>query len=402
MILGQLIGQLSLVVAIPILTRVFSPAEMGVYQIATAVALILQPLASLRLEFYIPLVPDQQALRRYMRIGYLATIAITLLAAGVSLVLLLTGSSTAAETAAMIGLIVAAYAWMNLDNARLIRNGEHRRLAVRNAISGLLAAGLQLVAAVTLHSVLALALAILIGRAVSILATRPRGDGIAASTASSLIPALTPRRIALAVGSGVVWTASMQAITVASGTAFGTAASGYVGVAQRVAGAPIALIGQALSQIVQGGAAAAIRADSPTVVAILRKQILRLGGVAVLMSVALIVLAPILAVPVFGPGWETAGTVTAILAVPMSFQLVVAPITPLLPMLAREGLLFGLQLMRLGLVVIVCGAMIISGAGLIATCVAFAVVTTLAYVIMVTVLLVVARGHDRRMGEATA
>lgn len=400
MIIGQLIGQLSLVVAIPILTRIFSPAEMGVYQIATAVALILQPLASLRLEFYIPLVPDEHVLRRYLRIGYLSTVAIAVVACGLGLVLALAGASVAAETTTMVGLIIAAYAWMNLDNARLIRTGEHGRLAVRNAISGLLAAGLQLVAAFVLHSVLALAVAILVGRAISILTTRPRGDAVTASHATTVIPTLTPRRIALAVGSGVVWTASMQAITVASGSAFGTAASGYVGVAQRVAGAPIALIGQALSQIVQGGAATVIRANQPSVVAILRKQILRLGGVAAVMAVALIVLAPILAVPVFGPGWETAGTVTAILAIPMSFQLVVAPITPLLPMLAREGLLFGLQLMRLGLVVIVCGATIIAGGGLIVTCIAFAIVTTIAYVIMVSVLLAVARGHDRRIIEA--
>lgn len=400
MIVGQLIGQLSLVVAIPILTRIFTPAEMGVYQIATAVALILQPLASLRLEFYIPLVPDQHVLRRYIRIGYLSTSAVALVAAIVGLLLLSTGNATAAETATMVGFIIAAYAWMNLDNARLIRTGEHGRLALRNAVSGLLAAGLQLVAAVFLHSVLALAVAILIGRAISILATRPRSGGVAASQTGTSAPALTPRRIALAVGSGVVWTASMQAITIVSGSTFGTAASGYVGVAQRVAGAPIALIGQALSQIVQGGAAAAIRANKPTVALILRKQVVRLGGVAVLMAVALIVLAPLLAVPVFGPGWETAGTVTAILAVPMSLQLIVAPITPLLPMLAREGLLFSLQLMRLLLVVVVCGAMIASGAGLIATCIAFAIVTTVAYAIMVSVLLVVARGHDRRIVEA--
>ncbi|WP_229940325.1 oligosaccharide flippase family protein [Plantibacter cousiniae (nom. nud.)] len=400
MIVGQLIGQLSLVVAIPILTRIFTPAEMGVYQIATAVALILQPLASLRLEFYIPLVPDQHVLRRYIRIGYLSTSAVALVAAIVGLLLLSTGNATAAETATMVGFIIAAYAWMNLDNARLIRTGEHGRLALRNAVSGLLAAGLQLVAAVFLHSVLALAIAILIGRAISILATRPRSGGVAASQTGTSAPALTPRRIALAVGSGVVWTASMQAITIVSGATFGTAASGYVGVAQRVAGAPIALIGQALSQIVQGGAAAAIRANKPTVALILRKQVVRLGGVAVLMAVGLIVLAPLLAVPVFGPGWETAGTVTAILAVPMSLQLIVAPITPLLPMLAREGLLFSLQLMRLLLVVVVCGAMIASGAGLIATCIAFAIVTTVAYAIMVSVLLVVARGHDRRIVEA--
>ena len=197
--------------------------------------------------------------------------------------------------------------------------------------------------------------------------------------------------------SGLVATATGQSLIFATGLGQSATASAYVGVAQRAAGAPLTLLGQGLAQLMQSHVAPMVRNGRPGVRARILKPLVVLSGVAVACAAALMVLAPPLAVPLLGKGWEDAGLVVAILAIPMSFQLVVGPLMTVLPLLGRERLLLGTQVSRFLLVALTLGVTLASGAGLIATTLAYGVATVLGYVGMLAVVLRAASIRDTRL-----
>jgi O-antigen/teichoic acid export membrane protein len=403
MLAGQLLGQLSLVVVIPLLTRIFSPSEMGPYQVATSVALILQPLSTFCLELVIPLAATQRMFVRYCRIGALGVggFGVIFLFAGGALIV--TASVPTGKVLVMCALLIVAYGWTVVDNAMLIRRGLHSRLAARNLLSGTIAAGLQLVGATLTDSVLSLALAILVARAVSILVTRPRhAEPLPAESSHPHEHAYTPGRAAFTISSNVVGSGSMQVLTVLGGAVLGLASAGYIGIAQRVAGTPISLLGIGLSQLIQAHTAPIVRERQPTLTQAVRRNLVPLSLVAACAIAGLAIFGPLLAVPLLGPGWKIAGYATAILAVPMSLQLVVSPVMAIMVMLGRERVLLGLQAGRFGLSIFGCILAVALHQGVLVICGAFAAALTISYAVILTVVMLETRRYDRNAAQALA
>jgi O-antigen/teichoic acid export membrane protein len=397
MLAGQLAGQLSLVVVIPLLTRRFSPAEMGPYQLATSVALILQPLATFSLELVIPIAATQRIFKQYCRAAALGIGGITLLFALIGTGFFFLGRVSVGEVLLMCALLIVSYGWTTVDNAILIRRGLHSRLALRNFLSGTIAAGLQLLGASLWGNVLSLALAILIARAIAIVITRPLHPALLPNELAGSKGAIyTPTRAAFTVASNVIGSGSMQVLTILGGSVLGSASAGYIGIAQRVAGTPISLLGLGLSQLVQSHTAPIIREQKPILTRGLLRSVVPLSFVAACAIAGLVIGAPLLAVPLLGPGWQTAGYATAILAVPMSLQLVVSPVMAVLVMLSRERLLFGLQASRFGASALACLIALDLHAGVLIICASFSAAMSLSYIVILITVLVETRKYDRR------
>lgn len=348
---GQAVGQLATVVTLPLLTRILDPSSMGLYQVAFALGVILQPAASLRLEFLLPAVRGEGELRRLVRLSAWSQAICGAIGIVVFGVLALLGQHEAGQVAAMAGLIALAYAWTVIDNALLVRRGAIHRLAVRNLLSGLLTAGLQVLVAVTIPNIFLLAMAILFGRSIAILLTRGPRSALANSNPKEPEEpeevVWTPRRAAYSVLSGLVSSASLQGLTIYVTAGFGAAAAGAVGVAQRSASAPVAFLSQGLSQYSQTKIAAELRAGDGDASREIVRQIRGTIPIAALAALGLVTFGPLLSPFLFGPGWSDVGPVIAILSVPIGLQLLLSPVMSVFVMLGYERLLLGVQITRL-------------------------------------------------------
>lgn len=390
---GQIFGQLSLLMVLPVLTRSFDPSQLGSYNFALATALILQPLATFRAEFVIPVTARDHAARLYR--AALATIVVaSLAAASIALVLRGVGSARSADAALLVAMLLFATSWMTLDSSKLIRAGAIRRLAARNFLAGSSAAALQLTVAAQSGSVLLLGVSVLFGRVVAIALTWRRRDEPIGVTAEHR-KRYGPREAFTSAFAGVVANSSVNGVTILTGAQFGSAASGLAGTAQRLTAAPFSMVGQSLGQFLQTRASSAVRRRCGDLESTVKGFLFRLSLPAAASGAAMAVGGPILAGPVLGPDWESVGGVLGILAIPTAMQLLVAPTMPILAMLNRNGLLLRLQLSRL-LAATVLGLSVgwLTGS-FYGTCVGFAVASATSYGVNLWVVVRECRSFDR-------
>lgn len=394
LVLGQLFGQLALLLAIPFLTRMLPVYEMGVYQTGFAFALIIQPLATLRRELLIPFSSSSDAQRhRVAGLRFAAGLcALIAVAGGVSL---LWGSRDFGSLALVAALVLFSFALLYVENAYLIRLAAKRRLAARNLAGGVLSAMLQILVAALFPTAVGIAVALLLGRALATALTISRHAIPKEEVGGG---ERTKQRTISAILSAMVATASSQAMVIGVFATLGAYPSAQVGVGQRIAGAPSSLVGQAFTQLALNDAAPMIRNRQAGLTRTLLKRTL---GTAVLATCAACVIgfaAPLLAEPILGSEYREAGVLTAYLAVPLALTLVALPATSLLIPLGRERLLFVIQLARLVFISgALLGAAVVSG-DLHIVVLTVAVVWTLAYIPLLVAAFAATRHHDRSCG----
>ena len=403
LVASQVIGQLALVAVIPVLTRVFPPAELGVYQVAFAIAFILLPLATLRMEYIVPTTLSHDLVRRRLSRATVVTLGLSITVAAAGLVALESGAGAASRTLLMMGLLIPALGLPVLDGARLIRRGARRALAVRNLVGGVAGAALQATFALSGADVTTLPIALLAGRVIGIAASRLVKDAAGADDgASGRDQRYGPVRAATTIAAGTLSGVTLQGLTVIAGFGLGTAAAGQVGVAQRVAGTPIGLAGQALAQTTQLSFSGIIREQRPVLRASLSAHIRVFLTLGILLGVALAIGGPLLAAPVLGPEWAPAGVLIAVLGLPAALQVAVSPTDPLFVMLGRERRLLALQATR-AVVTWTAGLAVAALTGdLLASVFAFALAWTLAYALSLTFVLRAARDFDREHAHNAA
>lgn len=408
---SQLLGQLALVAVIPVLTRVYLPAELGIYQFAFAIAFIALPLATLRLEYIVPTTHSAALVQRRLRLGTIVVLGISVLVLATGVIDKLNGLTEVADILLMAGLLIPALGLPLLDSARLVRLGARRALAVRNLVGGVAGASLQAVFALGGGDVMLLPVALLLGRILGIIASRMVDDpgaptsALAVTTAGGQTADARDERYTLAraiptIGAGALSGLTIQGLTVIAGATVGPAAAGQVGIAQRVSSTPISLVGQALAQTTQLSFSRIIREQRPALTASLAVHVKVFLVLGVALGIALAIGGPLLAVPVLGPEWAPAGTLIAILAVPAALQVAVSPTDFLFVMLRRERRLLALQASRAtltwtaGLVT----AAVTSDLALVVL--AFSIAWAVAYVMSLVFVFAAARSFDREHADA--
>lgn len=345
LVAASAIGQLSVVAALPFLTRTFSPVEFGPYQTALALAILLQPLATLRIEMALPSASSVDVLR-------MRTIAHRGIFLASSLLLLLAIFARLREVAfelfLVASLILPAYGLMAVDTSVLIRQQRTTRLIARNLLSGLFVAILQVVAAYTTGEILAVALSVLAGRMLAVICTRIRVDRILHEDESGSAEWTFSRGMTAALET-LIANASTQGFRLYGAVFFGAPAAALIGVTQQATSAPLGLISQGLAQAIQSEMAPLARFRSPFLRQSLKRQLTSILPLALAVTLALAFLGPVLAAPIFGPEWAAAGPIIAILGVPAGLQLMTAPVMSVFLMLAMEKRLVILQAVRLAL-----------------------------------------------------
>ena len=306
----------------PWLTRLYSPAEFGLYHLFAAVAAMLAVVACARYEFALPLAADEG------EAAALRALALWLLA-GSTLAAALVGAVWAAFIGASwplwLPLAVAALGALSLGTLAATRAERFRSLAAARVLQhggGALAQGVAGMAQAGVAGLIAAPLLAVLG-AVALLQLRlagwwrvPRERLAAVARKHRDFPLLnTPHALA-----GALLDALALALVASSQ---GIAAAGFWGLVMRYLKAPATLVGGAVSQSLYPRLAAQGRAAGRRDV---RRVMLALAALAAPLVLLLWAFAPWLFEQAFGAAWRDAGELARALALYIGLHFIASPL----------------------------------------------------------------------------
>jgi O-antigen/teichoic acid export membrane protein len=372
---SQTVGQIIPIAAIPFLTRLLVPEEMGHYQIALSIALVALPFAIFQADVFVPVALDAKEVRTLLRRASLTTLIVSAIATSIAALL---PSGGGLESAVTTFLLVTVLALTALTNAVLIRKNDMPKLVHRNMLGGALVAITQTAFAAVHPTAISLGAGMLAGRALcqtllrskATYAPHPNGADVPKDFWTALSGA----------GANALGTFASQMPMLLVAPVYGAAAAGYLGLGQRVVGAPTGLIGQGVNQIIVTDASAIIRSGKAKLWTGLRRPVTLLVCLALTAALAIAVIVPPITPWVFGAAWAPAGKYMQILSLPMCLQLVAVPLVPLMAMLGMQRIMLTLQIFRImGIVGCILAARKFS-LGLPLTVALISIIWTIAYV----------------------
>jgi O-antigen/teichoic acid export membrane protein len=310
----------------PWLTRLYSPAEFGVYHLFAAVAANAAVVACARYEFALPLAADDAeatALRTLCQRLLLATTAVAALG-GVAWALAI-GRAWPLWLPAAVGTL----GLVSLATLHATRAQRFRRLALARVLQHGGGALLQLVAGLLRTGVSGLIVAPVAAALAAVAALgwpgpagAARAQWLAAARAHRSFPLLnTPHAFLGALQDTL-------AVALVAGS-LGPAAAGAWGLALRYLKAPATLVGGAVSQALYprlapaAGQAAGCTAEGRRVV---RRTMLLLAVLAAPLVTLLWLLGPVLFWLAFGDAWAEAGILARALALYIGLHFVASPL----------------------------------------------------------------------------
>ena len=330
------VGMAFLLMASPILTRVYGPSDFGAFGIYTGAVAVLGLLATLRYELAI-VIPerDRDAWAVFGWSAGCASVLAVLLFILLAFFFVVAPSARGPLSDTMVWAIPLGTLSAALQSAMTywaIRRGKFRALGASKLMYGGIAAATQVVLGV-LGWPSGLVVGELIGRAAAVLV-------LAIATARSLPPGDPVRRTDLwamarrfarftrmAVPAALINNVGLLAPLLLVAHLYGPVASGLFVLGQRMIGMPSLLLGEAAGQIYTGEAAR-VRHGKPDALRALFVRAsagLALIGVPAMATIA--VAGPAAFVFVFGPEWGQAGAFARILAFGFAGQFMVGPVS---------------------------------------------------------------------------
>ena len=343
---GTAVAQLLLVLAVPLLARLYTPADYGVLAVYSSTIAVLAVLASLRYETAIPLPEDESAA------GSLLVLTLGIVAVLGTLVFLLVWLLGDAFVSAVNVPALGPYLWLipvgflaagayQALSSWAIRHREFRRVARTKLSQG----GGQVVAQIGLGLGGAGALGLLVGDVIG----RVAGVGGLALAAWRTRPAERPTRASvravaaryrrfplLTTWSGLFNVGSLQLPSIVFSAAFGAAAAGLYAISFKMLVLPTMLVAQAVAQVFLSRAAR-LAAEPEQLRRLTERTAIGLfaGGLPAFLAVGLA--GPQLFAFALGGQWEEAGRYAQVLAPWFALWLVSNPLSGLLSVREWQG-----------------------------------------------------------------
>lgn len=361
-------GQLVVLAVTPILTRLYSPADFGIFAVLISLVMIVATIGTLRLQFAIPVCTDAEA-AALVRVSLVASFCAGLLLTPwvLSSGLAEQAERTAGSGGAVLAVLLVGYlvwvtsAYTVLTNYAL-RRKTYGAVARRNFLQALGTAGGQLALARWASSSVGLTMGQAIGRSVGVLSLVREAREVRAHSqrAAGWIPTLKTywRYPVVFLPAGLMNTFSLQFPLLLVGYQYGAADAGNLSQAMRLASVPAALLGGAVSSVVLAEISQRVREGVLDNRARYVRLTRALFPIASAWAAGLLVVAPWALPRLLGEGWASAGWYAAAMAPSVGLSVIVSPLTMVLPVYGRSALQFGLDALRLTLV---CGSGLIAG-----------------------------------------
>lgn len=386
---GTGLGQFIVLLATPVITRLYSPDEFGVLGLYTAVITMLVTVASLRYELAIPLPKSEEA-----------AIALVVLSCGVLLVAsLLVGTisgvfstriwpeSTFAQYWWVVPIGLLAAGFYQVLSYAVIRDRAFHLVARTRLKQSLALAGVQIVLGMIGAGAAGLLTGDIIGRAA--------GSGSLARETwrshASQLRAVRWREVQdvayryrdfplVSSGSAFLNIAGLQIPAVLILAFFGAESAGLFALAQRVIAVPMRLIGRSVSQVYLGEAARVWRERPDELLPLYNKVSRKLFIIGTPLILALALAAPLVFGRVFGEEWRPAGAFVLLLSPMFIGQFIVSPVSQTAMILERQGIQLLVDAIRLVLVILALAGSYVLNAPPWAAVLALSAATTVMYV----------------------
>ncbi|MBO1769490.1 oligosaccharide flippase family protein [Agrococcus sp. TF02-05] len=352
---GGLAAQVVALAALPFLSRLYSPDDFGFLAVVLALTTLVAPAATLRFETAAMLPDDDERVRALV---WNALLAVTIIASLYGFVLLAIPDVFAADYAGSRAIpmltalsVVLAGAFAVLSQLAL-RKQEYGLVAKRTLWRAIATAGVQLALAFTPASTYGLVAGTVAGSAAGLGSLIPRTrEYLRLPRLSSLgrvwreywrFPVMfAPSALLNALG--------LQLPLLFLTFWFGLEAGGQLGMAERVVVLPLALVGAALSQVIDAEISKRIRdGNAPLLPGYLRLSAL-LGGLGALVAVGFGLLGGAVIPWILGEQWRTAGVIVQVLAVTSGVRLLASPLTRYLLLLQESAANAIIDALRVGL-----------------------------------------------------
>ena len=358
LVLGTGLAQVIVIATSPILTRLYSPSDYGIFAVAASIISILITITCLRYEYAIPLPKDEDTAANVLALSLLAH-AVMCVAAGALLWLIAPWLFAPFGATVLVPFVwVISLAQIGGGIVSALTNWAVRTKTYSDI------AGSRLMQSVTLVAVqagLGAAGAGSVGLLVGDAAGRISGSsGLVLSVRRSHPSAF--RRVSraginaaarryrrfpiLSTGSALLTSLSLQVPLLLLVSLYGTETGGQFVLAARVCAIPLTLIADAVGQVFVAESAGLVR-DNPAQLRGLYSRTTRTLATAALGPALLgMLLAPLLVGPVFGAEWAQAGLFVAVLIPSFYVAFVIGATGDLLYVLERQDLHLAREILR--------------------------------------------------------
>lgn len=344
------LGQLLVIAAAPILTRLFSPEDFGVLGVYASILGIVSVVASLRYEQAIPL-PKSDAVAANVLVAALYFALLISLVTGIAIFFFktriaeLVGLSGHEYTLYLIPVgVLLVGAFQCLSNWA-IRKEAFPAIAQTTLMQGGGSVATQLAAGI----VGAGAPGLVIGQIVGQVAGLGRLARLLVNDPGRPIKSVSTRNLKRVIGRYrsfpivFTWSALLNSIglmgpTILLAAFYGATVVGWYALVQRILGVPTSLLGRAVTNAFFSESARLAREDPPELGRLFLSVLKNLTLMGVVTIVPLGLISPWLFPFVFGDNWTTAGRYAMILTPMILLQFLTSPFGVILAVLERKDL----------------------------------------------------------------
>lgn len=342
---GTALGQLLAISASPVISRLYSPADFGIFSIVNSLAMVLGTVLALRYELAIPLPHAETDARSLVVLSAIVTVATSLTSSFVLVPL----SQPLADRIGQPGLgpwllwlplVGAAITMFQLLNQWTLRQQRYRATARRNVVQSTSTVIIQLATGVRLAGPSGLVLGLAGGQVIGA-ASLLHGSGLRGRVelADLRRVARRYRRFPMQLApAGFLNAVGLYLPVLLFAVLYGAEAAGWLGFTQRILALPVALVGQAVAQVYMSELAQDRRAGSQRQYRLFKAASRRLALFGTAGAVALLLLARLLFPIVFGRPWSESGAMAQALALSLAVQFVASPLSQTLIVYEKTSL----------------------------------------------------------------
>lgn len=359
---GTILGQGIIVLASPIITRLYDPADLGILAVYSSILGIFTVIASMRYETVIPLPEKDEDAANIIGLALCIVLAVSLLAGGVSLAFgkQITGSINAPALRPYLWLLplgVAMIGTYQVFASWAVRKQAYNLVARTKINQGLGSVFAQ----IGLGMLRIRPLGLLIGQVIGLASGVLTLVALFLKKDRGVLKAINPRQMRMVAGRYKKFpaigapAAALNSITVyipaiLLAALYGPQVAGWFAVTQRAVGMPLNMIGQSVAQVYFGKAAPLARLSPMEFGKFSYSLLLRLIILSMVIITPIILIAPRLFVYIFGANWAEAGSYLPRLAPLFITQFISLPFGCALDILEKQGLFFLRETIRITLI----------------------------------------------------
>lgn len=348
---GTLLGQVILVAATPLLSRLYSPEAFGIFSAIVAITSIIGPSAALRFDLGIVLPKEEEKAGALARLALISSAVVSL---GSALVIWGFGAVSTRfhwDGVVFTPLWIAALIFLTSLFTTLtqiaLRLQEYSQVARRSPIQSIATAVGQLLLSIPAPHAIGLIGGYTFGRTAGLIPMARVSIALLRRRPSSLrqtfrdfwrLPLiLAPAAVLNSFGS------QMPILIIAS--LYGASLSGEFGMAERIIFIPLTIFGAAVSQVFRAELAKHVRNNGTNATGIYLRISTLLALPALLLAVLIGLPSPYVIPFLLGEQWTSVGTMCAILSLQATFALVGSP-TSAVYTIYQSSATFFLDLLR--------------------------------------------------------